>query len=123
MERDGVSGGGAGSIMKSMLTDLPADKAQEHFEELLTRPGVKLERIVTYGQATPLGEWYDQAWDEWVMVVQGEAKLLLELGDQLLHMKPGDHVMLPAHCRHRVEWTPDDQTTIWLALHLGETEG
>ena len=123
MERDGVSGGGAGSIMKSMLTDLPADKAQEHFEDLLTRPGVKLERIVTYGQATPAGEWYDQAWDEWVMVVQGEAKLLLEQGEQLLHMKPGDHVMLPAHCRHRVEWTPDDQTTIWLALHLGETEG
>ncbi|WP_370280741.1 cupin domain-containing protein [Pontibacterium sp.] len=123
MERDGVSGGGAGSIMKSMLTDLPADKAQEHFEDLLARPGVKLERIVTYGQATPAGEWYDQAWDEWVMVVQGEAKLLLEQGEQLLHMKPGDHVMLPAHCRHRVEWTPEDKTTIWLALHLGETEG
>lgn len=123
MECDGVSGGDAGSIMKSMLTELPADKGQEHFEDLLTCPGVKLERIVTYGQATPPGEWYDQPWDEWVMVVQGEAKLLLEQGEQLLHMKPGDHVMLPAHCRHRVEWTPEDQTTIWLALHLSETEG
>ncbi|MDI3325019.1 cupin domain-containing protein [Pontibacterium granulatum] len=120
MERGGVSGGGAGSIMKSVLTDLPADKVQEHFEDLLTRPGVKLERIVTYGQATPPGEWYDQAWDEWVMIVQGEAKLLMARDEQLLHMKPGDHVLLPAHCRHRVEWTPEGQTTIWLALHLGE---
>jgi len=123
MERDSVSGGGAGSIMNSMLTELPTDRGQEHFEDLLTRPGVKLERIVTYGQTTPSGEWYDQAWDEWVMLVQGEAKLLLEQEEQLLHMKPGDHVYLPAHCRHRVEWTPQDQTTIWLALHLGESMG
>lgn len=120
MECDGVSGGGSGSIMNSILTELPTDKEQEHFQDLLTRPGVKLERIVTYGQVTPPGEWYDQAWDEWVMMVQGEAKLLLEQDAQLLHMKPGDHVLLPAHCRHRVEWTPEDQATIWLALHLGE---
>lgn len=123
MECNGISGGGTGSIMKSMLNDLPTDKTQEHFEDLLMRPGVKLERIVTHGQATPPGEWYDQAWDEWVMVVQGEARLLLGQHEQLLHMKPGDHVLLPAHCRHRVEWTPEDQTTIWLALHLGESEG
>lgn len=107
------------SQLKNLFQQLPNDKTQEHFEALLMQPGVKLERIVSNGQSTPEGEWYDQAWDEWVMILQGEAGLLIE-GQETLHMKAGDSIMLPAHCRHRVEWTSEQQTTLWLALHLGD---
>lgn len=104
--------------MNNLFAELPEDRAQEHFQEFLALPGVKLERIVSYGQSTPEGEWYDQDWGEWVMVLQGEAGLLLEQDHKLIHMKSGDQYFLPAHCRHRVEWTLKDQPTIWLALHL-----
>ncbi len=105
--------------LNNLFQQLPQDQSQEQFEALLTQPGVKLERIVSNGQSTPEGEWYDQAWDEWVMILQGEAGLLIE-GQQTLQMRPGDSILLPAHCRHRVEWTSPEQTTIWLALHLGD---
>jgi cupin 2 domain-containing protein len=32
-------------------------------------------------------------------------------------MGPGDHVHIPAHRRHRVEWTDPAQPTVWLAVH------
>lgn len=105
--------------MNNLLKGLPLNREQEVFDTLLERPGVRLERIVSSGQATPPGEWYDQEWEEWVMLVQGEAELLLEQGHQRRVMKPGDCILLPAGCRHRVEWTAPDQPTVWLALHLG----
>lgn len=105
--------------MNNVLNALPLDVEREQFDTLLERPGVRLERIVSNGQATPAGEWYDQDWDEWVMVLQGEAELLLEHNSQRRVMKQGDCILLPAGCRHRVEWTAPDQPTVWLALHLG----
>lgn len=102
------------------LLALPAaDLDGEHFETLLERPGVRVERIISTGQATPEGEWYDQSWDEWVLLLSGEALLLLE-GGAARRLLPGDALLLPAHCRHRVDWTSTDEPTIWLALHFGE---
>ena len=86
----------------------------EHFSELLARPGLRIERIVSTGQCSPANFWYDQAEGEWVAVLQGEAKLRFE--DKVLHLKAGDYVDIPPHCRHRVDWTAPDQTTIWLAV-------
>ena len=86
----------------------------EHFSELLARPGLRIERIVSTGQCSPANFWYDQAEGEWVAVLQGEAKLRFE--DRVLHLKAGDYVDIPPHCRHRVDWTAPDQTTIWLAV-------
>jgi len=103
----------------NIYENLPADHSKETFEDMVSKPGVRLERIVSYGQSTPEGEWYDQNWDEWVMVVQGAAVLRLE-DDSLIEMKPGDSVMLPAGQKHRVESTSESGPTIWLALHLGE---
>lgn len=89
----------------------------EEFSELLRRPGLRLERIVSHGQATPPDEWYDQAWDEWVILLSGAAKL--EFADGLVRdLQVGDYVLLPAHCRHRVAWTAPQQATVWLALHM-----
>lgn len=102
--------------LSRLLADLPPRGPDEHVAALYERPGLRLERIVSWGQITPEGEWYDQEQEEWVMVVSGAARLRIE--NQAVHdMRPGDSVLLPAHCRHRVEWTDPDQPTVWLALH------
>ncbi len=90
---------------------------EEVFETLLERPGLRLERIVSRGQVTPPGQWYDQEQEEWVAVIAGCAHLRIEGHGALLVLKPGDSVYLPPHCRHRVEWTATDEVTVWLALH------
>ena len=90
----------------------------EVFEELMKGAGFRVERIISKGQTTPEGTWYDQGWDEWVMVVQGEAILEPE-GLEPFTMKAGDYVMLPAHLRHRVVYTTSDPECIWLAIHSG----
>ena len=95
----------------------------ERFETVLERPGVRLERIVSTGQSTPEGEWYDQAWDEWVILLAGSAGLLLAGDQEPVTLAPGDYVYLPAHCRHRVAWTSPDEPTVWLAIHLGGPDG
>jgi cupin 2 domain-containing protein len=100
----------------SLIRDLPDHaEALERFEDLLNRPGVRIERIVSSGQSTPPGEWMDQAWDEWVLLVAGRAGLTLE-GDEPLTLQPGDHLLIPAHRRHRVDWT--ETPTVWLAVHF-----
>jgi cupin 2 domain-containing protein len=101
----------------NLLDGLPPPGPDEVFEPLFERAGVRLERIVSFGQSTPPDAWYDQAQDEWVMVVAGAARLRIE-GQGVFDMNPGDTVFLPAHCRHRVEWTDPRQPTVWLALHV-----
>jgi cupin 2 domain-containing protein len=107
----------------NILADLPDATSSEVFQSLVERNGIKIERIISHGQATPEGEWYDQEWDEWVLVLSGQAHLLIEGETQPRELKNGDHLLLPAHCRHRVEWTPPDTPTIWLAVHFGAVPG
>jgi cupin 2 domain-containing protein len=105
--------------MPSLLSDLTAgQEAAERFEDLLIRPGVRLERIVSSGQATPPGEWLQQAWDEWVLVVRGRAGLTVQ-GEASVVMEAGDYLLIPAKARHRVEWT--ETPTVWFACHFEET--
>ena len=96
-------------------------------EELLTtlaeRPGVRVERIVSTGQASPPGFWYDQDWGEWVVLLTGAARLRLAEEAEARRLAPGDWVDIPAHCRHRVEWTDPDQPTVWLAVHYRDGTG
>lgn len=103
---------------QNLLTDLPAALEDEVITELLTAPGVRLERIVSHGQTTPEGTWYDQEDGEWVMVVSGAARLFIEGEAEDRILGPGDHLFLPPHCRHRVTWTDPDQPTVWLALFV-----
>jgi len=83
-------------------------------ETLIQSDGVRVERIVSHGHASPEGFWYDQYEHEWVVVLQGAARLQLE--DKTIELGPGDYINLPAHTKHRVEWTTLDQPTIWLAI-------
>ncbi|MBZ8134300.1 cupin domain-containing protein [Afifella sp. IM 167] len=102
--------------MASLFDDLPQEAlAEEIFTTLLSRPGVRIERIVSTGQATPADTPYDQPHDEWVLLLRGAAGLWIE-GEGEMELKPGDHLLIPAHRRHRV--TRTDLPTVWLAIHF-----
>ena len=104
--------------MNNIFASIPAlTVADEQFTELIARPGLKIERIVSTGQSSPPDFWYDQPTAEWVLLLQGEAKLRFAAETAPRHLKAGDFLDIPAHTRHRVDWTPDDQVTIWLAIH------
>ena len=104
-----------------LLADLPARALPEELVDiLLERPGMRIERIVSTGQATPVGEWYDQETDEFVLLVAGAARLRIAGEAEDRAIEEGGWVFLPAHCRHRVTWTREDPPTVWLALHLGD---
>ncbi len=104
--------------VRNLLGGLPAARDGEVGQLLLAAEGVRLERIVSHGQASPPGFWYDQDDAEWVMVVTGAARLAIEGQADDLTLGPGDAVYLPAHCRHRVSWTDPAQPTVWLALFI-----
>jgi len=103
--------------MKNLLLQV-ADTSEEFFETLLQRQGIRVERIVSNGHATPKGEWFDQSWDEWVLLLAGSALLQIEGDPEPMQLYPGAAIMIPAHCRHRVEATDQQEPTIWLAFHL-----
>ncbi len=98
---------------------LPTHLPDEEITTLASLPGTRIERIVSTGQASPPGFWYDQAWTEWVVVLSGSARLLIEGEGAPRVLHPGDYVELRPHVRHRVEWTDADQPTVWLAVHAG----
>lgn len=115
LEADGVPKTG------SLWQDLPAQPLPEEVVDiLLKRPGSRVERIVSTGQATPDGEWYDQESDEFVLLVAGAARLRIEGEAEDRVLEEGDWVCLPAHCRHRVTWTRAAPPTVWLAVHFGD---
>jgi Mannose-6-phosphate isomerase len=90
------------------------DDSREVFEEILTGgDGLGVERIVSNGQATPEGEWYDQDRDEWVVVLEGRARLAFDDGREI-ELGPGDHVFLPKRLKHRVTYT--SRPCVWLAV-------
>lgn len=102
----------------NLLDKLPAARRAEAFTELLARPGVQLERIVSRGQSTPDDEPMVQDRDEWVMVLQGAAGLRIEDSAEV-QLKVGDWLLIEAGQKHWVTWTAKDRPTVWLALHLG----
>lgn len=102
--------------MKNLLeTVTPTSESPELFDTLLTgRHGLLVERIVSHGHTTPDGEWYDQERDEWVLVLEGHARLGYADGTEVgLHQ--GDSLLIPRHVRHRVLFT--SSPCVWLAIH------
>ena len=100
-----------------MFDGTPERLAAEQVDVLVSADGLRIERIVSTGQASPPGFWYDQDWAEWVMVLSGSAGLLFEGEAGPRALGPGDCVDIPAHARHRVEWTDPARPTVWLAVH------
>lgn len=102
--------------MGNIFSVLPDDPAKESIEEVLRHDGIRIERIVSRGHASPDSGWYDQQENEWVVVLEGSGSILFESGDEII-LKKGDYVNIPSRARHRVAWTDPDAVTIWLAIH------
>jgi cupin 2 domain-containing protein len=101
-------------MTSNLFAGLPADLPAELTQTLAAGSGVRVERIVSLGHASPPGFWYDQDETEWVLVVRGAARLRFD--DRCVDLWPGDHATIPARRRHRVEWTTPDEPTVWLAV-------
>jgi cupin 2 domain-containing protein len=100
----------------NLLRDLPDARATEIFETLLQAPALRIERIVSHGQASADGFWYDQDEAEWVLLLSGAARLRFADEQEARALAPGDHLHIAAHRRHRVDWTDPAQPTVWLAV-------
>jgi cupin 2 domain-containing protein len=101
----------------NLFAVVDAAAPDEQVQALLTAPAIRVERIVSTGQASPPGFWFDQEWDEFVLLVSGSACIFIEGDIATRLLGPGDHLTIPAHVRHRVEWTSESGPTIWLAVH------
>ena len=103
--------------VSNLFAGIVPHRPDETFTTILERPGARIERIVSHGHITPIDAPYDQAGDEWVLLVRGAARIWLD-GAGERDLAPGDHLLIPAHCRHRVTWTSPDEPTVWLAVHF-----
>lgn len=102
--------------MSSLFRQIPADLPEEMVESLCRSEHVRIERIVSRGHTSPPGFWYDQEEHEFVLLVSGRARLAFADGTPPVDLGPGDWLDLPAHRKHRVEWTTPEMDTIWLAV-------
>ncbi len=112
----GPGGAGARGRTVNLFSPLPEARAAEAVDALLTRPGLRIERIVSQGQASPPGFWYDQAEGEWVILLAGAAGLRFADEAEARLLGPGDWLDIAPHRRHRVDWTDPAAPTIWLAI-------
>ena len=103
-------------MIDNLFTHLPDSLSNECVDTLIEAQAVTIERIVSHGHRSPATGWYDQPRHEWVVVLKGKGVVAFEQGEPVT-LGPGDHLNIPAHTRHRVDWTAPDQDTIWLAVH------
>ena len=104
----------------NLLADLPDAGVGEVSETLVAAPGLRIERIVSLGQRSPPGFWYDQGEAEFVVLLTGAARLRFADETDPRELRPGDRVHIAPHRRHRVEWTDPATPTVWLAVFYGE---
>ncbi len=102
--------------VENLFANLPDNLNEELTDVLAHNRHVRIERILSTGQASPDGFWYDQNEHEWVIVLKGQARLQMQGDKESLLMNPGDHINIPAHQKHRIPWTSPTETTIWLAV-------
>jgi len=103
--------------LHNLHDNIPTNLPDEVFTDILKKDDFRVERIVSHGHASPEGFWYDQERNEWVMVLEDAARIVFDGETDAVELGPGDYLTIPAHKRHRVEWTDPDQRTVWLALH------
>jgi cupin 2 domain-containing protein len=101
----------------NLFAGLPEEGQGETFDEILRTGACRIERIISRGQASPSGFWYDQEANEWVLLIKGSATVGFADG-RSIDLLPGDHLFIPRHERHRVEQTDPAGETLWLAVHF-----
>jgi len=102
-------------VMPNLLADIPSQILNEQFEEIVSKPGIRIERILSNGHTTENGKWYDQTQDEWVLILKGAGSIEYPDG-RIDHLQAGDHLRIPAGTKHRVAHT--EKPTVWLAIHF-----
>ncbi len=101
----------------NILSGIPEALPQELEQLLLENEHLSIRRILSKGHSAPAQGWYEQQDNEWVLVVKGEG--IIEFTDHSeRHMQEGDYCYIPALKKHRVKWTPEQEVTIWLAIHF-----
>jgi len=102
---------------ENLLEGIPAEVSDELLTTIHRGGGLRIERIVSRGQSSREGFWYDQDDSEWVLVLEGSAAVQFEGKAEPVELKRGSYLNIPAHARHRVVWTDPDQQTVWLAIY------
>ncbi|KPJ90334.1 MAG: hypothetical protein AMJ53_13885 [Gammaproteobacteria bacterium SG8_11] len=102
--------------MGNIYAAVPQNLPEEVFQTILTSNAIKIERIISKGHISPDTQWYDQDQHEWVIVLRGRARLAFQ-DEPSVYLNSGDYLNIPAHKKHRVEWTDPATETIWLAVH------
>lgn len=105
------------AVLSSLFANIPAHLPEELCQTLLSTPTLRIERILSQGQRSGCDDWYDQNQDEWVLLLQGKARLAFQDAESV-ELKAGDYLWLPAHYKHRLDWTSPDEICIWLAIHI-----
>lgn len=100
---------------RNIFSDLPVSLPEEIGETIVNGDCCRVEKIVSTGQASPLGFWYDQEESEWVLLLRGSATITFE-GEGDVQLLPGDHINIPPHKRHRLKETAQDEPTVWLCV-------
>ena len=106
--------------INNLFSDIPKQYPDELFQTLLQNSHLTLERIISKGHFTASNQWYNQDSDEWVILLQGQARLQFAKDLSIITLNAGDYLLIPAHEKHRVDWTDPTVTSIWLALHFNE---
>jgi cupin 2 domain-containing protein len=103
--------------MNNIFKDIPENLSSEVFEDLKKSKNIKIERIISKGHSSPEVGWYEQAQNEWVIVLKGAAILAFDNKPDI-KLSQGDYLNIAAHQKHKVNWTTSEEETIWLAIHF-----
>lgn len=106
----------------NLINNLPNPAKEEIIEVIHQTNSIRIERIISFGHISPKDFWYDQEEDESVTILQGAARLMFEGDSEPIPLIAGDMLQIPAHKKHRVEWTIPDQPTVWLAIFSKQAE-
>ncbi len=101
-------------MKNNVFENIIVDKKQEQFFDLLKDENIRIEKIVSNGQSSPINFWYESAENEFVLILKGDA--ILEYEDKELTLNEGDYINIKAFTKHRVKYTNQTQPTIWLAV-------
>jgi len=100
---------------QNFFSNIPDNLSEEIIETILNHNNIRIERIISKGQSSPEDFWYDQSENEWLLVLEGKSMIKFE-DESIITLHKGDYLLIPAHQKHRVEWTDPKQHTIWLSI-------
>jgi cupin 2 domain-containing protein len=104
--------------ISNLFAAIPEDLPHELIERIGGSGSVRIGRIVSRGHASDPEFWYDQDTTEFVLLLQGQARLCFQDQAEPVALNPGDYLTIAAHCKHRVQWTTPQTDTLWLTVHF-----